>query len=181
MGMDDIDWDRYRVDSRAQSQSGAGYTRLGDPTNWGRERAFTLVKGATGFDRSDAMVRAQCTDGYARAWYLTGTLEVSDVLFASVPPDVIWNVQLEITQGVGQAVIVQRLSVRRMIAIATSVYDPTPLGTVRRSYPWVVSGGIFAQAISVRTLSLYTGEGPGPDEAFRIAMALGPIAAGDGV
>jgi hypothetical protein len=127
------------------------------------------------------MVRAQCTDGYARAWYLTGTLEVSDVLFDSEPPEVIWNVQLEITQGVGQAIVVQRLSVRRMIAIATSVYDPTPIGAARRSYPWVVSGGIFAQAVSVRTLSLYTGEGPGPDETFKIAIALGPIVSGDGV
>jgi hypothetical protein len=181
MGKDDIDWDRYRVDSRAQQQTGAGYTRLGDPTNWGRERSFTLRKGVTGYDKSGAMVRAQCTDGYARAWYLSGTLEVSDVLFESTPPDVIWNVQLEIIQGVGQAIINQRLSVRRMITIAASVYDPTPLGNARKSYPWVVSGGIFAQAVSVQTISLYTGEGPGPDETIKVAMALGPIAAGDGV
>ena len=181
MGKDNIDWDRYRVDSRAQQQTGANYTRLGDPTNWGRERSFTLVKGATGFDKSGAMVRAQCTDGYARAWYLTGTLEVSDVLYNSEPPTVQWNVQLEIIQGVGQAIVSQRLSVRRLITIAESVYDPTALGTGRRSYPWVVSGGLFAQAISVQTISLYSGEGPGPDETFKLAIAMGPIAAGDGV
>lgn len=181
MGMDDIDWDRYRVDSRAQQQTGANYTRLGDPTNWGRERSFTLAKGANGFDKSGAMVRAQCTDGYARAWYLTGSLEVSNTLFNSEAPTVAWNVQLEIIQGVGQAIVNQRLGVRRLIQIATSVYDATPIGNGRSSYPWVVSGGIFAQAISVQTITLYTGEGPGPDETFKIAMALGPIAAGDGV
>lgn len=180
MSMDDPDWDAYQVDSRASHQSGAGHGRLGDPTNWGAERSFTLKKGVTGLDQSKAIVRAQCADGYARAWFLTGTLEISDVLAASTPPEVIWNSQLEITQGVGQAIIVQRLSLGRLIGLAASVYDPTVL-LGRKSYPWVVGGGIFAQAVSVRTITLYTGEGPGPDETFKIAMAIGPVVAGDGV
>lgn len=175
---DDIDWGAYQVDSRATKQTGAGYTRLGDATNWGRERSFTLASG--GGDKS-AMVRAQCTDGYARAWYLTGTLEISDVLFASTPPAVVWDAQLEIIQGVGQAIVTQRLNLRRLIGIATSVYDPTPTGSGRKSYPWVVSGGIFAQAVSVQTIVGYGGPEDPPNETFRIAMALGPIAAGDGV
>lgn len=176
----DPDWDAYRVDSRAQDQTGENHTRLGDPTNWGSERRFTLKKGATGLDTSQAVVRAQCVDGYARAWFLSGSLEISDVLAASTPPEVIWNSQLEITQGVGQAIVVQRLSLGRLIGLAASVYDPTILSG-RKSYPWVVGGGIFAQAVSVRTITLYTGEGPGPDETFKIAMVLGPVVAGSGV
>ena len=174
----DADWGKAQVDSRAQHQSGDGFTRLGDATNWGRERSFTLARNAAD---TSAMVRAQCTDGYARAWYLTGSLEISDALYDSTPPSVIWDAQLEIIQGVGQAIVTQRLNLRRLIGLAASVYDPTPTGAARNSWPWVVSGGIFAHAVSVRTIVAYGGPEVLPDETFRIAMALGPIAAGDGV
>jgi len=127
-----------------------------------------------GLNRSDTLIRAQCKNPYPRAWQLAGTLDASNVAWATAPGS--WDQALEISMGVGQSTIVHRLSVRNLcaLALASTAYLGISNGP-REVRPFIVSGGITAAALSVRVLTGYTGIVP---ETFTTNLILTPIAAG---
>lgn len=172
-------WSQSRylaVKSRASNQSGEGSTPLGDPTKWGTELRTPITAGAHAIVKSAPIIRVQCQDLYARAWQMVGTLEVSKSLWAT---PLGWDSTLEITQGAGQSVCVQRVSLRALTAytLASGIYVAIADGP-RESRPWVMSGGIFACAVSVRVINSLITEGPAFDEVFVNTINIAPLAAG---
>jgi hypothetical protein len=177
----DVDWERYRVVSRAGDNMGGSDKPQGPPTPWGAEyRAILPVSNLAQEVKSAQITRMQCSDNYSRAWQLAGSLEVNTLDWAVDSPD--WDAFLEITFGVGQAVAIHRLDLRALcqLALDSTVYVPIDVGGGRESRPWVIGGGIFAQQIATRVIVQGSSYWETPFNAYVTVMGA-PFNAGTGL
>jgi hypothetical protein len=179
MGVDRPDWERYQVRSRAVDNTGESHTPLGDPTRWGGDYDVTIRGGGlTAQVQSGQIARIQCTDAYSRAWLLAGTVAAAPGTWAVADAD--WLAQLEISFGVGQAVVVHLFDMRALcqLALDSLVYLPRSLGALEVR-PFVISGGLFGQQVSARVLHSLVGFEA--DERFITTLAFAPLNAGTGL
>jgi hypothetical protein len=99
--MHDPDWNRYLVRGQAAAH-------VGDPTRWGAQ-VETLIP-ATGEVTSTQVLAASTRDAYSRSWALLGTLELPAELWNAAIAGVGVSVSLDVSVGVGQTLLTQRLS-----------------------------------------------------------------------
>ena len=175
MGRDeDVDWARYLdIQSRASGASGTTFNRLGDPTKWGGEETIPLRDSVTVETRT--IIHAECADNYGRNWQMVGTLGILSAIYESDP--VSYTGIIEVSMGVGQATITHLFSIRDLISLALSwpVYTTQVVGPITY-YPWVISGGLIGQRVTMRQQHLAI-EPPAGSEV-RCAAILSPLAAG---
>jgi hypothetical protein len=90
-----------------------------------------------------------------------------------------WFVYLELTMGVGQNTVIQRLNLRSLIALAAPWYGEVSSGSdlVR---PWYVSGAAIGRAWSARVIQVLTVEPPLNSRVITSALTT-PLAAGSGI
>lgn len=186
--MPDPDWDRYVM---PHQQPGAHLPPVGDPTRWGASLQ-TLIP-ATGLQSSTQILAATTRDAYSRSWSLIGTLSLPIAIYGG---GVSISVALEITQGVGQAQITQRIVLYSggltpvgSGLIVTQYYpnggvyegivSASPLtGAPYYTKSFAAIGALVGQSINIR--AAYTCAAlPGLPDVSDITLLLAPYAAGD--
>jgi hypothetical protein len=169
----DPDWDRYRVVSRAY---GGPVKPVGDPTRWGGSISNVLQAALTQY-QTPQFARAQVADNYGRLWSMTGTVDAPPACWAL---GLTWTHFLEVTQGAGQAVIVQHLDLRLLTDIGLAVYarQSAPAGRERRSF--AIIGGIIGQQWSARIVGAIGDPAVNGSEITTTLIAA-PMAAGMGL
>lgn len=190
-GISDPDWDRYKVNSRATNTSPGA--KLGLPLRWGA-RINTQVPAAFVETATEQFLRVQTDDTYSRSWSLLGTLRLPQVTWTVVVAPFPLAVLLEVTQGVGQATIVQNI----VLAVGGSptaglcntqhVNNGGPYfsqfsgpGGIFETRPFAAIGALIGNAIAIR--ARYVGFPPFtglPDECVLDAIVT-PYAAGQGL
>lgn len=144
-GMPAPDWGRYAVKSRAYN-SGAN-AAVGDPLRWGGVNEHVLQAALVRY-QGPQFLRAQAADTYGRLWALTGTVSAAPTVWAL---GLTWQHYLEVTQGSGQATIIQLFDLRLLTSIGLSVYArDSDGGRERRSF--AIIGGVVGQSWSARIL-----------------------------
>lgn len=179
------DWGRYAsaVRSRAQDSTGQSHTPLGDPTKWGGTDLAELFDPAPDPTRTFAgqqFLRVQALDTYSRSWALVGTLQVVQAMWAVPAAD--WTATLEVTQGVGQATIVQQLDLRLLTTIGLAVYRPQiiPVGAGNlevRSFAAI--GALIGQQLAMRIIHTVIAGSVIKDTTTTVLVT--PFAAGSGL
>jgi len=180
MGKDRVDWDRYiGVRSRAVDGTGETHTPLGDPTRWGAAYEVLVPPNPLTELKSQQIIRAQCTDAYARSWLMCGTLQASTLMWNA--PDN-WDAFLDVSFGVGQAVVDHRFDLKALCALALDslVYVTVVNGNIQ-TRPWVISGGIFGQQVSARVALTLRGFDEANPQRVITTMAMAPLNAGTGL
>ncbi len=192
-----IDWERSQVSSRAQVQDARQFTGLGDPTRWGAEEsvAVTVANSIANPKYTQQLVRMQALDPYPRNWQLIGHVELSgpmleELLATPSTEQPKWVATLEITMGIGQAIVLHRVNLRALLLLALGATPPT-LNTNAWYLPeyngdrfrvaWVLPGGVVGRTVSVRAAFAVAGGGEDDlalPQSISVACALSPFAAG---
>ena len=180
------DWDRYVM---PQQQPGPALPPVGDPTRWGAQ-LDTLIP-ATGLQQSSQILAASTNDAYSRSWSLIGTLSLHPDLWAAGARII---VSLEITQGVGQTHITQRLclfdpSVAAGLCYTQYVPNGGPYESIPSASPttgatlltrsFAAVGALVGQSINIRARYVVAAVFPALPEISNLALLLTPYAAGE--
>ena len=172
------DWDRVIVKSRAQ---GGATSPLGDPLRWGAmdQRVIAPPVLPVEVTETGQIIRVQALDGYPRNWSFAGNLTLPATTWAAPVPD--FGVVMEVTQGTGQATVVQEINLRLLTTIGLSVYQPQNpgLGLETRSFAGI--GAIIGNAIGVRLRYGAVLGVPGLPATVSTTIILTPYAAGSGL
>jgi len=149
----------------------APIVKVGDPTRWGART--TVLMPSVGATPATAVVKqvvlTQTTDRYSRPWVLAGAvvMEQNDWERSLAPGSFDLDVFLDISMGVGQSILTQRMSTKALVQVATGTYTPAP-GALdpgvyraqtegdRMSYPFYAAG-IVGQSVAVgATIFVFT-------------------------
>lgn len=177
------------VRSRAQDQTGASDTALGDPLRWGAVVDAPITNAAEQIVESPQIVRVQCADHYSRAWTLVGTLKASTALWAygnDGDPAPLWLAVLQLQMGVGQNVITHNFNLRAICDADAPYYYDFPLTLVPGPppplvRPFVIPGAVIANVVNLRIIHIVVNvAGPTP-ETIQTAVQLAPFNAGTGL
>lgn len=157
MRMPPPDWGRFQVHSRAQDNQGASHTKLGDPTRWGARNVLNSPPGTN--LQSAELIRVQAQDNYSRCWALIGNVTVPQGMWLapSGPVPASWNHWLLVSQGVGQATVIQRFDLRLLTTIGLNVYAPIVFngaGGLFETRSFAIIGGLIGQAIAAVQVSV---------------------------
>lgn len=174
------DWDRWLVASQKS------LAPAGDPTRWGATVVQTVQPTSDLQILNSQVISANCRDSYSRVWSICGTISAPTGLWA-LPTGIAaneWMPQMLVTMGVGQTQIVHNLNLRAIVDADAAVYldgdsqFPTG-GTFFRVRPFIIPGGIVANAISIQIVNAVRFV-PAPGAAFPIATSVlvSPFAAG---
>lgn len=173
-GIHDPDWGRFEVKSRAMGNTAT--TALGDGTRWGSQVAGTIVApGPTSFGQT---IWVQTHDPYTRNWQIVGTVTASSLAWVLPLADfIIW---LEVTMGVGQALVVHQFDIRALINLAAPWYTERA-DNFQIVKPFVISGGLIGRQISARFVFNIPGLIPPANLPVKCAAMISPFAAGAGL
>lgn len=183
-GMPPPDWERYAVQSRS------GAAPVGDPRRWGA--TITVAVPAVFTETvTEQFLRVQTVDGYSRSWSLIGTLQLPSTVWAAAAT---LGSLLEVTQGVGQASIVQTIT----LAIGGTAnsglcntqnisnggpYFPTfsGPGNTLETRPFAAIGALVGSSISIRARFVGFAPFTGLPCQPVLSAILCPYAAGQGL
>ena len=183
------DPDRNRYTGSVRSRAGGGPLQpVGDPTRWGAVGSVVAL-GAGQVFQSPQFLRVQASDNYSRTWTMLGTVNASDIQWASVYARIgsnfavgDWALGLEVIQGVGQARITQMYDLRLLTTIGLNVYGVTrERAGVRETRAFAIAGGIVGQAIDVRIVAQNQNAFGGQNDPIVVTAILAPMAAGTGI
>lgn len=177
-----IDWWRYAtgVVSRAADTAGETWTALGDANRWGSDGSVDVPLQLGSFTTGQ-LLRVQTVDPYSRNFAIIGNVDASKQF---------WNVSdfnlrlgLEVTQGVGQAALVQTFNLRAITDVDAPWYwvtDPDDVDDDGRIVkPFVINCAVLARALSARVVVLQQNAvGLEDPQTVRVTAMLSPFAAG---
>lgn len=166
-----LDWESRAGDGMARNE-----TPSGNPLRWGGQVSQAIDVNPDTFVevQSSQLLRTQPHDNYARHWAIVGNLEASEASWAL--PHSSWNAYLQITQGAGQNVLIQRFDLRTLVELAAPVYQVLQSGT-RQNKAFAISGGIVGVAINaivVVVISVIFAD------TINTSAQIGPLASGWG-
>lgn len=187
-GIHDPEWDRYLV-----ARDGKALP-VGDPTRWGAQ-VYTRITGVGTDQPSTQVLQMASNDQYSRSWAVLGTL--------SLPPD-IWlagavSISLEVSMGVGQAVVTHRISLFEgtpigglchwqyfpqggpYLAVPTPSLSENPAVAFDLTRGFAAIGALVGQSINIRARYVINSASLQLPARSLLVLAVTPFAAGKGL